>query len=113
MDYSCEVSMSDVIFSFQYVRSTITNETYNDHIFMICEDHSSYSNAEVVYESKEKIMCTEEYAGKLLRKVRSRNISIKAIDIQKWEPIEHSSKSQREACTLAHAIEMLNNKWVV
>jgi hypothetical protein len=113
MDYSCEVSVTDVIFSFQYVRSTITNETYNDHIFMVCRNHMAFSNAEVVYESKEKIMCTEEYAGKLQRKIRSQNISIKAIDVQKWEPIDYSSATEQEACTLAHGIEMLNNKWAV
>lgn len=113
MDYSCEASVNDVIFSFQYVRSTITNETYNDHIFMICNNHRVFSNSEIVYQSDEKIMCTEEYAGKLQKKVRSQNITIKAIDVHRWIPTEYSSSSEQEACTIAHAIEMLNNKWIV
>lgn len=111
MDYSCEASVNDVIFSFQYVRSTITNESYNDHIFMICSNHMVFGNSEIVYESAEKILCTEEYAGTLHKKVRSQNITIKGIDIRTWMPVEYSSHSFQESCTIAHAVEMLNNEW--
>ena len=113
MDYSCEATSNDVIFSFQYVRSKITNQTYTDHIFMLCESHRCFGNAEIVYESDEKILCTEEYAGVLQKKKRSANVTIKAIDIHKWKPIQYETKSEIEACRVMHAIEMLNNKWKV
>lgn len=113
MDYSCEATSNDVVFSFQYVRSELTNKTYNDHIFMLCETHKALGNAEIVYKSEDKILCTEEYAGVLLKKKRSMNITIKAIDIHLWKPIQYDTTSELEACRVAHAIEMLNNNWKV
>lgn len=113
MDYSCEATSNDVIFSFQYVRSEITNQTYNDHIFMLCDTHRSFGNAELVYQSEEKILCTEEYAGMLQKKKRSANVTIKAIDIHLWKPIQYESTSELEACRINHAVEMLNNVWKV
>ena len=113
MDYSCEATSNDVIFSFQYVRSEITNHTYNDHIFMLCKSHRAFGNAEIVYESDEKILCTEEYAGVLLKKKRSMNVTIKAVDIHQWKPIEYKTQNELESCQVSHAVEMLNNKWKV
>ena len=113
MDYSCEATSNDVIFSFQYVLSEITNHTYNDHIFMLCKSHRAFGNAEIVYESDEKILCTEEYAGVLLKKKRSMNVTIKAVDIHQWKPIEYKTQNELEICQVSHAVEMLNNKWKV
>ena len=67
MDYSCEATKNDVIFSFQYVRNS-QNETYNDHIFMLCDSHRAFANTEIIYNSDEKIMCMEEYAGTVKKK---------------------------------------------
>lgn len=111
MDYSCEATSNDVIFSFQYIRSQITNKSYNDHIFMLCKNHRAFGNSEIVYESNDKILCTEEYAGTLMKKKRSANITIKAIDIQKWKPVQYDSADHHEACSIGHAIDMLNNVW--
>ena len=113
MDYSCEATSNDVIFSFQYVRSEISNTTYNDHIFMMCESHRAFGNAEIVYRGNDFILCTEEYAGILQKKKRSANVTIKAIDIQQWKPIQYESKNEMEACQISHAVEMLNNVWKV
>ena len=112
MDYSCEATNNDVIFSFQYVRNS-QNETYNDHIFMLCNSHRAFANTEILYNSDEKIMCMEEYAGIVKKKIRSKNVTIKAIDIQLWQTIQYSSSSEHESCTIAHAVEMLNKKWSV
>jgi len=111
MDYSCEASNNDVIFSFQYVRSTYTNKTYNDHIFMLCHTHLCLANAEIIHESEDKILCTEEYAGELRKKERGVNITIKAIHVQKWQTIEYETQNELESCAIGHAVEMLNSVW--
>lgn len=113
MDYSCEATSNDVIFSFQYVRSELSNTTYNDHIFMLCSSHKAFGNAEIVYNSDDYILCTEEYAGVLQKKKRSANVTIKAIDVHRWKPVQYESSSEVEACQISHAIEMLNNNWKV
>lgn len=113
MDYSCEATSNDVIFSFQYVRSQLSNTTYNDHIFMLCNSHKAFGNAEIVYNSDDYILCTEEYAGVLQKKKRSANVTIKAIDIHRWKPVQYDSTSEIEACQISHAVEMLNNVWKV
>lgn len=113
MDYSCEATSNDVIFSFQYIRSEISNTSYNDHIFMLCENHKAFGNAEIVYSGDDYILCTEEYAGVLQKKKRSANVTIKAIDIHRWKPVQYDSTSEIEACQISHAVEMLNNRWKV
>lgn len=110
MDYACEASGNDVVFSFQYQRDA-RNNTYNDHVFMMCESHRCFGNTEIISESKEKILCTEEYGGELRKKKRSANITIKGIDINKWETIQYQSENEAEACMLGHAVDILNIKW--
>lgn len=111
MDYACEATANDVVFSFQYVRSKITNQTYNDHIFMLCPSHQAFGNGEAVFQSPEQIVCTEEYAGELRKKRRSADVTIKAIDIKRWKPVQYDSRDEQEACTIGHALDMLNKVW--
>lgn len=110
MDYACEASGNDVIFSFQYSRDS-KNNSYNDHVFMLCETHRCLGNTEIISESKEKILCTEEYGGELRKKKRSANITVKGIDINAWKTIQYHSKSEAEACMIGHAVDILNTEW--
>ena len=57
-------------------------------------------------------MCTEEYDGELKQILRSKYVTIKAIDVDSWKQVEYTTDDPKESCTMQHAIDVLELKWV-
>lgn len=108
MKYQCSGVSEDVIFAFQF---TMNDRDIDDHIFLVCENDTVFGNGKVIHSSKEKIKCTEEYNGELKMVVRSKEVVIKAIDIDEWKLVEYTSKNPKESCMIQHAIDVLELKW--
>ena len=109
MKYQCSMVSEDVLFAFQFAYNKRVME---DHIFLLCENTKIFGNAKVVQRSDKKIKCTEEYDGELRQVVRSKEITIKAIDVDGWEQIEYTTTNPKESCMIQHAIDVLELKWV-
>ena len=109
MRNQCIYGSMDVVFGFQF---KINDETIEDHIFYLCEGRMSFGNAKIIKESKEKVMCTEELNGELVEKVRPKEVSIKAIDLDEWKQVQYTTKTPKESCIIQHAIDVLELKWV-
>jgi peptide deformylase len=99
----------DVLFAFQF---SFNDRPVEDHIFLLCSNSKTFGNAKVIYRSPEKIKCTEEFNGEFKQVIRSKEITIKAIDIDVWKQIEYSTTNPKESCTIQHAIDILELKWV-
>jgi len=108
MQYQCNLLSEDVLFAFQFMSN---ERSIEDNILILCDSNTVFANAKVIYRSEEKIMCTEEYDGKLKQVVRSKSIAIKAIDVDEWRQVEYSTEDPKEACTIQHAIDILELKW--
>jgi peptide deformylase len=106
----CSKRSDDVVFAFQFGKA----RRREDHVFALCSGYNTriFGNAEVIGKNDEYVMCTEEYDGELHQVKRPSSVSIKAIDIKEWEPIEYDSSDVKEACILQHAIDVLESKWV-
>lgn len=109
MQYQCMSVSEDVLFAFQF---SFNNRPIEDHIFLICSNTKTFGNAKIIYRSPEKIKCTEEFNGELKHIVRSKEITIKSIDIDEWKQIEYSTSDSKESCMIQHAIDVLELKWV-
>jgi len=109
MRYQASVLSEDVLFGFQF---SVMDRTVDDHIFFLCESGRIFGNAKVVHGSDKKIRCTEEYNGELKQVVRSKEVIIKAIDIEEWKQVEYTASSPKESCTIQHAIDVLELNWV-
>lgn len=109
MKYQCSLVSEDVLFAFQF---TYNKRLMEDHIFLLCDSTMVFGNAKVIQRSNKKIKCTEEYDGELRQVVRSKEITIKAIDVDGWEQIEYSTVDPKESCMIQHAIDVLELKWV-
>lgn len=109
MQYQCTAVSEDVLFAFQF---SFNDRPIEDHIFLICSNSKTFGNAKVVYRSPEKIKCTEEFNGEFKQIVRSKEITIKAIDIDGWKQTEYSTADPKESCMIQHAIDVLELKWV-
>ena len=109
MKWQSAIVSEDVLFAFQF---TNENQVVEDHIFMLTEGERSFGNAKVIRESSEKIKCAEEYGGELRNVVRSKQVTIKAIDIDNWKLVEYTSAGPKESCMIQHAIDVLGLKWV-
>lgn len=109
MKYQCGMVSEDVLFAFQFAYNKRVME---DHIFLLCENTKVFGNAKVIQRSDKKIKCTEEYDGELRQVVRSKEITIKAIDVNGWEQIEYTTTNPKESCMIQHAIDVLELKWV-
>ena len=109
MKYQCSMVSEDVLFAFQF---TYNKRVMEDHIFLLYENTKVFGNAKVIQRSDKKIKCTEEYDGELREVVRSREITIKAIDVDGWEQIEYTTTNPKESCMIQHAIDVLELKWV-
>lgn len=109
MQYQCVTVSEDVLFAFQF---SLNERPIEDHIFLLCSNSKAFGNAKVIYRSPEKIKCTEEYNGQLKQVVRSKEITIKAIDIDEWKQIEYSTTDPKESCMIQHAIDVLELNWV-
>jgi hypothetical protein len=109
MKYQCKMVSEDLLFAFQFSAS---KRIVEDHIFSLCGGARTFGNAKVIQKSEKKIKCTEEYNGDLKQVVRSKEVVIKAIDVDTWEQIEYISSDPKESCMLQHAIDVLELKWV-
>ncbi len=109
MKYRCNSVSEDVLFAFQF---SLNERSVEDHIFFLCEQARVFGNAKVIHKSDQKIKCTEEYDGELRQVIRSKEIIIKAIDVNGWEQIEYSTTDPKESCMIQHAIDVLELKWV-
>ena len=110
MQYQCNLLSEDVLFAFQF---NSNDRPLEDNILILCDGNVVYANAKVVHRSEDQIMCTEEYDGALKQVVRSKAITIKAIDVDEWRQIEYSTEDPKEACTIQHAIDILELKWFI
>ena len=109
MQYQCKTVSEDVLFAFQF---SINDRTLEDHLFFLCERGRIFANAKIVQSSDKKIMCTEEYDGELKQILRSKFVTIKAIDVDSWRQVEYTTDDPKESCTMQHAIDVLELKWV-
>lgn len=109
MQYQCVTVSEDVLFAFQF---SLNDRPIEDHIFLVCSNLKSFGNAKLIYRSPEKIKCTEEFNGELKHVIRSKEVTIKAIDIDEWKHIEYSTSNPKESCMIQHAIDVLELKWV-
>ena len=108
MQYACGRSSDDVVFAFQFDAQDTMIE---DHVFYLCDEHIAFGNA-MVMRGHGKIQCTEEFNGELRQVVRHKRITIKYVNIADWKQSEYTSKSPKDACTIQHAIDVLENNWV-
>ena len=109
MKNQCIYGSMDVVFGFQF---NFEKDQIEDHIFYLCDPRMSFGNAKVIRESTEKVMCTEEFNGELVEKVRSKEVTIKAIDLDEWKQIQYTTQNAKESCIIQHAIDVLELKWV-
>ena len=109
MHYQCNSMSEDVLFAFQF---SFRGRPMEDHLFHMCDKRLTLANTKVVHRSGEKIKCTEEYDGVLKHVVRSKQVTVKAIDVDNWRQVEYTSADPKEACTIQHAIDVLELKWV-
>jgi len=109
MQYQCVAVSEDILFAFQF---SFNDRPIEDHIFLLCSNSKAFGNAKVIYRSPEKIKCTEEFNGDLKQVIRSKEVTIKAIDIEGWKQTEYSTSNPKESCMIQHAIDVLELKWV-
>lgn len=109
MNYFGNRLSEDVLFAFQF---TVNERVIEDHIFYVTSSKRIFGNAKIIDRSENKIKCTEEYNGELRQVVRNKEVTIKAIDIEEWKQVEYTTSDPKEACTIQHAIDVLELKWV-
>ena len=109
MRNQCIQGSMDVLFGFQFTKK---DTIFEDHIFYLCNVRMSFGNAKVIRKSKELVMCTEELNGDLVEKVRPKEVTIKAIDLNEWRQIQYTTTDAKESCIIQHAIDVLELKWV-
>lgn len=109
MQYQCRIGSEDVLFSFQF---SLNGRMIEDHIFFLCEIGRIFANAKIIESSDKKILCTEESGGELKQILRSKYVTIKAIDVETWKQVEYTTDNPKESCTMQHAIDVLELKWV-
>jgi len=109
MRYRCNGVSEDVLFGFHF---SINDRRVDDHVFLLCSSGRAFGNAKIVDRSSNKIQCTEEYDGELKQVVRSKYITVKAIDITEWKQVEYSTTDPKESCAIQHAISVLELNWV-
>jgi hypothetical protein len=109
MKWQSDIVSEDVLFAFQF---TSKNRMMDHHVFLLSDGGRAFGNAKVIRESEDKIKCTEEYGGELRGVVRSKRVTIKAIDIEEWKQVEYTSSNPKESCMIQHAIDILELKWV-
>lgn len=109
MNYFGNKLSEDVLFAFQF---TVNERVIEDHIFYVTSSKRIFGNAKIIDRSENKIKCTEEYNGELRQVVRNKEVTIKAIDIEEWKQVEYTTSDPKEACTIQHAIDVLELKWV-
>lgn len=109
MRYHGNLLSEDVLFGFQFA---LNDRIVDDHIFFLPDAKRVFGNAKIIERSEAQIKCTEEYNGELRQVVRNKEVRIKAIDIEEWKQVEYLSTHPKEACTIQHAIDILELKWV-
>jgi len=115
MVYVCKQRSDDVIFAFQF-GVVGKGRRREDHIFSLCGNSTTptrvFANAVVIGSSEDFILCAEDHGGMMREVRRHSGVSIKAIDILTWEPMEYDVDDVKEACVVQHAIDVLESTWV-
>ena len=86
----------------------LKGEILEDHMFHVCGGRT-WINARIVDSSSPtKIRCQEEYANVFQSKMRSKDVKMRAIDVETWSEQEVESYDTM-ACKWAHAVDILEN----
>ena len=89
----------------------LKGEILEDHMFHVCGGRT-WINARIVDSSSPtKIRCQEEYANVFQSKMRSKDVKMRAIDVETWSEQEVESYDTM-ACKWAHAVDILENTWL-
>ena len=98
---------SDIVFGHNLL---INGEIFNDHVFHVCGG-STWLNAVVRARSEKQVSCQEEFASIYRSVPRTKEISMKAIDVETWSEREISAEGA-QSCVFQHAVDILERKWV-